>query len=256
MNRRKEWWENFFTREFIDLWEAAVTEQQTSAEADFIVRALGVKPPAKLLDVPCGSGRLALPLSSRGYQVTGVDFSRECIERTRARAQERQLNVALERRDMRDLPWKRKFQGAFCFGNSFGYFEPACAGRDDGHRAFLESLVNALKPGARFVLDTTSAEAIFPTFQERSRMEVGKFVFLEENRYAPLEGRIYTKYTIVRDGKATTQVGSQRIFALSEIRQLLEGVGFEEVEAYSSLNREAYGIRSPRLFIICRRRRR
>ncbi len=247
MQRSREWWETFFNREAMDLWDAAITNQRTAAEADFIERALRVHPPAKLLDVPCGTGRLALPLASRGYQVTGVDFSAECIRRARARSRERQLSVTWDRRDMRHLPWKREFGGAFCFGNSFGYFE------NEGHRTFLQAVAKVLKPGARFLLDTTSAEAIFPTFQERTRMRVGKFLFLEENRYVPLEGRIYTKYTFVRGGNANTRIGSQRIFALSEIRHLLEEAGFEEVQAYGSLKREPFRIGSPRLFVQCQR---
>ncbi len=248
MPRSREWWESFFNREAMDLWDAAITDQRTAAEAEFIERALRVHPPAKLLDVPCGTGRLALRLASRGYQVTGVDFSAECIRTARARSRERQLSVTWERRDMRHLPWKREFGGAFCFGNSFGYFE------NEGHRTFLQAVAQVLKPGARFLLDTTSAEAIFPTFQERSRMRVGRFLFLEANRYFPLEGRIYTKYTFVRDGKVRTQMGSQRIFALSEIRRLLEEAGFEGVQAYGSLKREPFRIGSTRLLVECRRR--
>lgn len=248
MPRSREWWESFFNREAMDLWDAAITERRTAAEVAFIERALCVHPPAKLLDVPCGAGRLALPLASRGYQVTGVDFSAECIRRARTRARERQLSVTWERRDMRHLPWKREFGGAFCFGNSFGYFE------NEGHRVFLHAVAQVLKPGARFLLDTTSAEAIFPAYQERSRMRVGKSLFLEENRYVPLEGRIYTKYTFVRGRNVRTQMGSQRIFALSEIRQLLEEAGFDEVQAYGSLKREPFRIGSARLVVECRRR--
>jgi len=43
------------------------------------LRHAGIKPPAKILDVPCGTGRLGIFLSSRGYSVTGMDLSKEMI---------------------------------------------------------------------------------------------------------------------------------------------------------------------------------
>ena len=49
---------------------------------------------------------------------------------------------------MRDLPWRARFDGAFCLGNSFGYLD------DEGNAAFLRAVAAALKPGARFVLET------------------------------------------------------------------------------------------------------
>jgi len=38
-----------------------------------------VLPPARILDVPCGTGRLSLHLLKRGYSVTGVDISKEMV---------------------------------------------------------------------------------------------------------------------------------------------------------------------------------
>jgi len=32
-------------------------------------------PGPKILDVPCGAGRLSIELASRGYQVTGVNIN-------------------------------------------------------------------------------------------------------------------------------------------------------------------------------------
>ena len=63
---------------------------------------------------------------------------------------------------MRDLPWPGQFDGAYSLGNSFGYLD------DDGNAAFLKSVAAALKPGARFVLETGYVmETLLPVLQER-----------------------------------------------------------------------------------------
>lgn len=64
----------------------------------------------------------------------------------------------------------------------FGYLEP------EGTRAFVSSLARTLKPGARFALDTgMTAESILPNLQEKQWARLDDILFLEENRYLPLE---------------------------------------------------------------------
>ncbi len=68
-----KWYESFFHGIVLDMWRAAASPEQTRLEADFLERALGLRPGARVLDVPCGFGRHSLELASRGYRPTGVD---------------------------------------------------------------------------------------------------------------------------------------------------------------------------------------
>src|SRR5262249_31607601 len=156
--------------------------QPTAAEADFLERQLKMPRGGRILDVPCGMGRHSVEMAKRGYRVTGVDLSRECIEDARKSGAAARVDVAWRQADMRDLPWHAEFDGAFCFGNSFGYLEPAAT------RDFLRAASAALKPGARFALDYgLAAECILPRLREREWCQVGDILFLEENRYHPNE---------------------------------------------------------------------
>lgn len=49
----------------------------------FVAAELGDLPPTTALDVACGEGRNAIWLASRGWRVTGVDFSAVAVERAR-----------------------------------------------------------------------------------------------------------------------------------------------------------------------------
>ena len=42
----------------LDLWRRAIPPEHTSAEADFLIQNLKCEPGARVLDVPCGNGRL------------------------------------------------------------------------------------------------------------------------------------------------------------------------------------------------------
>lgn len=152
---------------------------------------------------------------------------------------------------MRDLPWRNEFDGAFCFGNSFGYLD------DDGNADFLKAVYTILKPGSGLVLDAASvAEAILPKFQERSEVQVGDILFKEENRYDHLGGRLNTDYTFVRDGRVEKRFGSHRIYTYRELCQLLETAGFVILEAYGSLGQEPFKLGSAGLFFVAAKKAR
>ena len=72
MSTSTGWWNDLFQGLALDFWERAVPEQTTQAEADFLAGALNVSAGAKVLDVPCGNGRLSLALAERGLRMTGV----------------------------------------------------------------------------------------------------------------------------------------------------------------------------------------
>jgi SAM-dependent methyltransferase len=65
----------------------------THAEAELLTRLPG--PPARVIDVGCGAGRVAFALVELGYQVTGVDVSHRLLVAARASAVSRGLNVRL-----------------------------------------------------------------------------------------------------------------------------------------------------------------
>jgi SAM-dependent methyltransferase len=203
MNVRSDWWDHFFEGVSVDLWLRAVPPEQTRREADVLESALGVPHGAELLDVPCGGGRLSLALAERGYRVTGVDWSSEFLEH--ARSCSGSDLVTWERRDMRDLPWRGRFDGAFCAGNSFGYLD------DDGDAAFLRAVCAALKPGARFLLETPMVlENLLGHLHDRPWWKVGDVYLLVSNHYDHTRERLDIEYTFVSNGRVDVRHGSHR----------------------------------------------
>ena len=176
MNKQGDWWESFFSGMCLDFVQSSRSEEQTRSEMGFIQRALGLPTRAKVLDVPCGGGRLSLELASFGYQVTGIDQSPQLLDAAARSATERGLLVDWQQRDMRDLPWDAKFDGAICFWSSFGYFD------EEGNAEFLRSVSRSLKPGARFIFDTPLIETRLAEVLDEPRVwqEVGDLLALEE----------------------------------------------------------------------------
>ncbi len=105
---QEEWWKDFFSDRLLDVLRQSKTVENTLAEADFIEKTIRITPPAKVLDVPCGGGRLSIELAARGHKVTGVDVTQSLLDDADRNAKERHLDIKWEHRDMRNLPWQQE----------------------------------------------------------------------------------------------------------------------------------------------------
>ena len=224
MNVASNWWEHFFEGLSVELWLAALSHEHSKSEADTIASQLSAAPGAQLLDVPCGGGRLSLALTQRGYRLTAVDWSSEFLKHARSR--DTAHAVTWEQRDMRDLPWRARFDGAFCFGNSFGYLD------DEGNAAFLRAVAAAVKPGARFVLETPMVlENLLGHLQERPWWKVGDIYLLVSNQYDHTRSRLDIEYTFLSNGRSEVRYGSHQAYRYAELRALIESAGFDVATA-------------------------
>jgi SAM-dependent methyltransferase len=80
---REHWDERYATEELI--WKADPNR--------FLVEELDALAPGTALDVACGEGRNAVWLASKGWRVTGVDFSRAGLAKAQRLAADRGLEV-------------------------------------------------------------------------------------------------------------------------------------------------------------------
>jgi SAM-dependent methyltransferase len=80
---REHWDERYGTEELI--WKAEPNR--------FLVEELDALAPGRALDVACGEGRNAVWLASKGWRVTGVDFSRAGLAKAQRLATDRGVEV-------------------------------------------------------------------------------------------------------------------------------------------------------------------
>jgi SAM-dependent methyltransferase len=76
-----------------------------SGALEFLSR-INIEPGARVLDVACGAGQTAIPMSRAGAKVTGVDIATNLIEQARARAQAENLDAHFDEGDAEMLPYE------------------------------------------------------------------------------------------------------------------------------------------------------
>ena len=240
-----DWFHDFFHGLAVDFWVAVAP----SADADlpFLEKAFGA-PGGAILDVACGAGRHSIPLARRGYNVTGLDFSATFLDQARRRAEEENVSIAWHRGDMRELPWRDRFDGALCFGNSFGYCDR------EGTRAFVRTLAASLKPGAAFVLETgATAESLLPSLQMRRWMEVGDILFFSNATYDASASRLDVDYSFVRGSVRESATAHTWIYTVGEIKELFASAGLIVEQLCSSTDGAPFRLGDPKLLLVARK---
>lgn len=240
-----DWYETFFDGLALELWRRAMTPEMTQREAEFLEQELAIEPGSRVLDVPCGNGRLAIALAAKGAVITGVDISAGFIEEARGALP----GAEWIRSDMRRLPEDARFDSAYCWGNSFAYFDHA------GCLEFLPAVARSLKPGGRFALETgTAAEAILPTLQPERHLTFGDLQFDSRAAYDAVEGRLDIDYTFTQGEAREHKPIHQWVFTAAEVRRMFRASGLDPLAAYGGTAREPFVLRSPRLILVAERR--
>jgi len=123
-------------------WEESVRSQ--SEAIDQIIRRRWGQGVETILDVTCGIGTQALGLAAKGYEVTGSDISEGALERARAEAAARGLDIAFSAGDMRNVhkDHDRRFDLVMSADNAVTHLLT-----DDDILTALSSLYRAAKPG-------------------------------------------------------------------------------------------------------------
>jgi SAM-dependent methyltransferase len=236
-----EWWREMFTSL---AWQAVQLSWEDADDADedlhHVWHALGLSPGARVLDVPCGTGRIAARLAERGCSVVGIDATEAFLRVAR------DAGVPVVRGDMRThLVRPATFDAALCWWGSFGYFD------DAGDRAQAAAAAAALTPGGRYLVDVPVADTVLTAFEPQGEWEVGGVHVHEARVYDEATRRIETTWTFRREGREERQVTSMRLYTVVELMELLSDVGFVTFQALDG-DLRPFQAGAPRLRLVAR----
>jgi len=165
MTRRNEW-EEFFNGHAPVYMDNSFT-RNTVPEVEFILEELRLPPGSHILDMGCGTGRHAVELAKRGYQVTGVDISSGMLTEAEKAAREARVKVECVHADAIKFTSAELFDAAICLcEGAFGLLGT----NDDPIEHDLSILRNihaALKPEARLIVTALNACAMIRQYTQK-----------------------------------------------------------------------------------------
>jgi SAM-dependent methyltransferase len=253
MRRRrgdKEWWADIFDDDFLALLPES-NPREERREVDFIERSLGLAPGSLALDLACGNGRYTVAMARRGYRMVGVDLSLPMLARAGEAAQEADQKINFIHGDMRDLGFDKTFDGLFCVGTSFGYFDDATNAK------VTEGMARALKPGGSLLLELANRDFVLMRQPSLTWFEGTGSVCMEETEFNYHTSRLQVTRQVIfnSDGRQSRYELSMRLYSLHEIICLLQKAGFTitRVDGHQATPGAFFGIDSAHIAVIAKK---
>lgn len=194
----------------------------------------------KILEIMCGSGRFLVPFLKYGYNIRGVDFSVEMLEKLKLKAPEADVEYA----DIAEYTTNEQFDYIFISSGSVSLFTDMnlC-------QKILKKIKGLLAPAGKFVfaVDTIAAKCLDNDDYETSvsvKLNNGFDLILKTKNYFDVQQQIqfspgiYELYDRDKLLKSEHMDFQTHLYKFGEMENYLREAGFTEIKTYSSFEKE------------------
>jgi SAM-dependent methyltransferase len=232
----QEWWATFFDNDYLRIWGNAFTPEQNEQQASGVWQLLGLHTDSRLLDAPCGYGRLSREFAKRGAVVLGVDQSETLLSEA-ARHNMYGERLRYVKHDLRNFLPEDGFDAACNVFSSIGY------GTEEEDVAIFKTLASAVGAGGLVFIETNHRDStvafLARGIKPSNRLANGTLV-VEEPVFDPVAGRINTTWYWSGASGSGKKSASLRIYSITELLSLLERAKLHFVSAHKGCSVEPF----------------
>jgi SAM-dependent methyltransferase len=202
-----------------------------------------------ILDIGCGTGRLAVDLARQGHRVTGVDPAKGMLEVARSRPDA--ATVTWVEGDVTAVPLGRRFDLAIMSGNVFQVFLT-----DDAARTVLAAIAGRLAPDGRLVFESRNPlvrewESWTPA-ETATRIDAPDIGTVDVHYHVTgMDGDVvaYDTHFAFPGGGAEIASSALRFSDERTILGLLEEAGLKTLEIQGDWDGAAFSAQSPEIIV-------
>ncbi len=216
-------------------------------DLDFYRARLG-GPPARVLDLGCGTGAFALRLAAEGFGVTGADPAGAMLDVARSRDPGR--SVTWVNGGAGDLPADARFDVATMTGHAF-----QCLLDDRETAAVLGAVRARLVPGGRLLFETRNPagrawERWTPAASARSVLDDHGRSVRVWHELSSVAGDLVSFRTTYRwPGSAAVSASTLRFPSRDAVDGALRAAGFARVTLFGGWDGSAWAATSPEIIV-------
>ncbi len=226
----KSLYSEYFAKSGLD---SKAKHSQARKEVKFLLDILELERGAKILDVPCGTGRHALAFGQRGMEVVGVDISPSCLKLARKNCKGLK-NIKVKAGDMGQLDWARnQFDLVTNMFSSFGYFKTA-----GENKRVLAGFKSALRPGGAVVIQAINREWLLKIFDPARWGESKGYYWQEGSRYEPDTRYVESSRMFInkKTGKGERSYNRIQVYSIPEMKRLMRDVGLTKIKVFADIH--------------------
>lgn len=205
-----------------------------------------------IIELACGTGRLAIPLAKQGFNVYAVDIHEGMLQLAIEKAKKQNVHVHFTVQDCTQLQLPITSNFVYMTGNAFQHFLS-----NESQNALFQSVKKHLHPGGEFVFDTRNALlnelSIVDEYEESSVNSKGeKLTIQHKEEYNPVT-QILTCRSINKLEHSTFEDSILLRYTYPmELKRLLEQNGFELLNLYGSWKKSEFTKDSPSMIVHAR----
>ncbi|MHA7059362.1 SAM-dependent methyltransferase [Aquimarina sp. M1] len=234
------WYASWFDTPYYHILYKDRDHKEAKDFMDNLTNYLSLDPGEKILDLACGKGRHSIYLNQLGYDVTGVDLSKNSIEYA---SQFENKTLRFRVHDM-SKPYTEKFSAVFNLFTSFGYFE-----KEECNLNTIKAIKSDINERGFGVIDFMNVNYVIDNLVPKETKEISGITFYIK-RYLT-DGYIYKEIKFTDNNgdffftervKALTLEDFENYFEDAEVN-LLDTFGDYQLQKFHKSN-------SPRLILI------
>jgi len=237
----------FDVDDYLYFYSETLTYERTEKEVSALVSLLALDHAKKILDLACGFGRHTNRLAVMGHHMTGVDVKPGFLEIARQDAFQKGVNVHYQQDDMRFITFENEFDCVMLLFTAFGYFS------DEENLQVLVNTRNALCPGGLLIFDTNLRDTFLKNMHPFFVVEKEGNLMIDRISFDSLQGRLYNKRVVIRDGIRKDKPFFVRLHNPNEIQALITRAGLILDHIYGGWDAQELSQESNRMVVIARK---
>ena len=159
-----DWFSEWFDSKYYHILYKNRDQQEAESFLKNLSKLELFKKNSKIIDIACGKGRHSLFLSELGYDVTGVDLSKNSIKHAKQFEKE---NLKFDVADMRETYKNNSFDVSLNLFTSFGYFN----NKEDDFLA-IKAMSGNLKNDGVLIIDFLNSKKVIDSLVKQETKEI------------------------------------------------------------------------------------
>jgi SAM-dependent methyltransferase len=206
--------------------------QKTGWEVDRVVRVLKPRGGERILDLACGTGRHAIELRRRGFEVVGIELLEANVAIARETAAAESLDVEFLAADLRELDLRDEYDIVLSLNDgAIGYFES----EDDNLRTFAV-VASALRSGGQHLLQIANVLHAETHMPSKTWIEGDGGVELIDHRWNAATRCLEGTTVSIPAGEVFAGIEQipfrKRLYSVDELREIYATVGMELADVF------------------------